>query len=71
VLRLPAEEYDLLCGQNDHIAKTQTTAARLAEQYRISPSTIQRNAKIAEAINVPGVTSLEAKRNVLSGAGKI
>jgi len=64
-------QYTVLSRQNDGIAKTQPTAARLAEKYRVSPRTIERDAKIAEAINVLGATSPDAKRSVLSGATSI
>ena len=64
-------QYTALFRQNDGIAKTQPTAARLAEKYRVSPRTIERDAKIAEAINVLGATSPDAKRSVLSGATSI
>ena len=44
-----------------------STAKRLSEQYRVVPRTIERDAKIAEAINAIGEASPEAKRKILSG----
>ena len=44
-----------------------STATRLAEQYHVSPKTIKRDAKVAEAIDAIGAVSPEAKRKVLSG----
>ena len=41
--------------------------ARLAGQYRVSPKTIGRDAKTAEAIDAIGATSPDAKRMILSG----
>ena len=53
-------------GQNDPF-HSGSTANRLAEQYRVSPKTIKRDVKFAEAINLIGEISPEAKRKILSG----
>jgi len=55
-------------GQSDHRG---STANNLATQYKVSPKTIRRDAKVAEAINTIGSTSPEAKRNILSGEAGI
>ena len=60
-----------VCDQNDHKAQNQSTAQRLSEQYKVSPITIKRDAQVAEAIDVLGEASPDAKRNVLSGAAGI
>jgi len=52
-------------GQNDH--QHESTARNLSEQYRVSPKTIMRDAKVAEAIDAIGEKSPEAKRKILSG----
>jgi len=44
-----------------------STAGRLAEQYRVSRSTIIRDADVAKAINVIGEQSPEAKSKILAG----
>ena len=46
--------------------KIKTTAKRLAEQYNVSPITIIRDAKVAEAIDAIGEVSHEAKMKILS-----
>jgi predicted DNA-binding transcriptional regulator YafY len=48
------------------ITKTQRTVERLADQYKVSRATIERDAKVADAINAIGETSPEAKRMNLS-----
>jgi hypothetical protein len=47
------------------------TAHRLAEQYNVSSRTIERDARVAEAISAIGEASPEAKINILSGASGI
>ena len=47
------------------------TATRLAAQYRVSARTIDRDAKVAEAINSIGQASPEAKSKILSGEVKL
>jgi len=64
--RLPDENKN---RQNDGF--TGSTARRLAEQYSVSPRTIERDAKVAEAISAIGKSSPDAKRNILSGAASI
>ena len=51
--------------------KSLSTARRLATQYNVSRNTILRDSQVAEAIDVLGETSPDAKRNVLSGAAGI
>ena len=47
-------------GQNDHFQIS--TAGRLSKQYNVSPKTIRRDAKVAEAIDAIGKASPEAKK---------
>ena len=54
-------------GQNDPFSDNHSTAKRLSEKYRVSPSTIKRDAKLADAIDAIGEKSPEAKRKILSG----
>ena len=51
-------------GHND---QQPPTATRLANQYRVSSKTIRRDAAVAEAIEMIGEISPEAKRKILSG----
>jgi len=44
---------------------------RLSEKYNVSLRTILRDSQVAEAIDVLGETSPDAKRSVLSGAAGI
>ncbi|MCL1872820.1 MAG: hypothetical protein FWF85_01745 [Clostridiales bacterium] len=53
--------------QSDVFPKNQSTAKRLSEKYRVSPRTIDRDAKLAAAIDAIGEKSPEAKRKILSG----
>ena len=46
---------------------SRTTVSSLADQYKVSKNTIGRDAKVSEAIDAIGETSLEAKRMILSG----
>ena len=55
------------CGQNDHIPNALSTSSRLGQQYRVSPKTIRRDARVAETIAAIGEISQEAKRMILSG----
>ncbi|MDR0491479.1 MAG: hypothetical protein LBH28_09590 [Oscillospiraceae bacterium] len=57
--------------QNETKPQSQTTAERLADQYNVSRATINRDARIAEAIDAIGDVSAEAKRKILSGEVKI
>jgi len=43
------------------------TVKRIAEQYRVSPKTIERDSKVAVGIDAIGEASDEAKRKILSG----
>jgi len=52
-------------GHNDLFHST--TATRIAEQYHVSAKTIQRDAKVAQAIEAIGDISHEAKLKILSG----
>ena len=47
----------ILKGHNDPLEES--TAERLAKQYRVSPKTIRRGTKIFDAINAIGEASLE------------
>jgi len=55
--------------QNDVLYKT--TAQHLAERYKVSPRTIDRDAKTAAAIDAIGEKSPEAKRKILAGEMQI
>jgi len=48
-----------------------STARKLADKYKVSPRTIDRDAKTAAAIDTIGKTSPEAKRMILAGEAKI
>jgi len=52
-------------GQNDHLKNK--TRNLLAEQYKVSPKTIGRDAKLSEALDAISMVSPEAKRQILSG----
>ena len=52
---------------NEGQPKDRTTAVRLGNHYKVSRATIERDAKVATAINTIGETSLDAKRKILSG----
>jgi len=53
--------------QNEEQAKKLSTATRLAKQYNVSRITIERDSKIADAIDAIGEVSPEAMRKVISG----
>jgi len=55
--------------QNDGF--TRATAKRLSEQYKVSPRTIERDAKTAEAIAAIGRESPEAKKKILACSADI
>ncbi|MCL2814324.1 MAG: hypothetical protein FWD23_06970 [Oscillospiraceae bacterium] len=55
--------------QNDVFQKS--TSQRLAEQYKVSSRTIDRDAQLAAAIDAIGENSAEAKGEILSGAANI
>ena len=63
-------QYTEVCGQNDHKPPVRRTAQILAEQYNVSPKTIQRDSQLLDAIMAIGEVSLEAKRKILSGRGR-
>jgi len=52
-------------GHNDPFQSS--TAGRLSGQYRVSPKTIKRDAKVSETLDIIGEASPEAKRKILSG----
>jgi len=58
-------QYSEVKGQND--PKPKSTASRLASQYRVSPKTINRDVKLADAIEAIGKISPEAQQKILSG----
>ena len=58
-------------GHNDHQPKTQSTASRIAKQYKVAEKTIRRDARVAGVINNIGEASPEAKRMVLAGDARI
>jgi hypothetical protein len=57
--------------QNEVFQKSQSTATRLAEEYNVSRVTIERDAQVAKTIDAIGDTSVEAKREILSGTANI
>ena len=48
-----------------------STAAKLADKYNVSRSTIERDSKLADALIVLGEVSPEAKLNILSGETRV
>jgi len=58
-------------AQNGPQPKDLSTATRLAKKYKVSRNTIKRDAKVSEAIDAIGITSPEAKKNILSGETSI
>jgi hypothetical protein len=58
-------------SQNETKPPNLSTADRLAEQYSVSRATINRDARVAEAIRHIGEASPEAKRMILSGEARI
>ena len=57
--------------QNEPKPKSQRTSEHIAEKYKVSSSTIKRDAKVAAAISAIGEASPEAKRRILSGESNI
>lgn len=53
-------------GQND-----QSTSEILASQFKVSESTVKRDAKFAEGVNIIGRTNPVLKKKILSGEAKI
>jgi len=64
-------QYSEVKSQNETKAQSLSTASRLAAQYNVSRNTVLRDSQVAEAIDVLGEASPDAKRNVLSGAAGI
>jgi len=60
-------QHNVVVRQNDEQPKKQSTVSKLASQYRVSPKTIERDAKVSKAIDDIGEVSTEAKRMILSG----
>ena len=56
-------------SQNDTLTKS--TATRLANQYKVSRATINRDAKFAGAVDSIGRSSPDAKASILSGETRI
>ena len=56
-------------SQNDTLIKS--TATRLANQYKVSRATINRDAKFAGAVDSIGRSSPDAKASILSGETRI
>jgi len=52
---------------NDGILESNETAKKLAEHYNVSQATIERDARVANAIIAIGEKSPEAKRSILAG----
>ena len=57
--------------QNDTQPQAHSTAKKLAEKYNVSPRTITRDSKLADALLAIGEVSPEAKQSILSGETKI
>ena len=58
-------------AEKGHNVLFQPTAARLAEQYRVSNKTIMRDVKVSDAISAIGEASPEARRMIFSGEATI
>ena len=52
-------------------AQSISTVARLSKHYKVSKSTIERDAKVAAAIDAIGETSPDAKKKILSGEATV
>jgi len=57
--------------QNGGRPQTLATARKLAEIYNVSPRTIERDSRLANALTAIGEVSQEAKLSILSGETKI
>jgi len=64
-------QYNVVVPQNEEQPRMQSTVSRLAELYKVSRSTIERDAQIANAINSIGKTSPDIKTDILSGKTRI
>jgi len=59
-------QFSKVVRHNDEQPERQSTVARLSAQYRVSPKTIERDAKASKAIDAIGEASSEARRKLLS-----
>ena len=64
-------QYSEVVRHNDEQPKKQSTVERLSEKYRVSPKTIERDAKASKAIDAIGGASFEARRKLLSSEVQI
>ena len=64
-------QYNEDVRHSDAQPKSLPTKVRLAEQYHVSPKTIERDAKVASAIETIGQTSPAARRMILTGETSI
>ena len=60
-------QYSEVRPQNEGEPKIQRTSDRLAEKYKVSKSTIERDSRVAAAISAIGEVSPVAKSKILSG----
>ena len=61
-------------GYDNVLSKGQTeltTSEILSDQYNVSESTVKRDAKFAEGLNIIGETNLKLKMGILSGSAKV
>ena len=58
-------------NHNDYLKKNQRTVEQLSERYKVSPPTIQRDAKASEGTEAIGEASAEAMRMILAEEVKI
>ena len=56
---------------NEVIPKIGSTASRLAEKYNVSRATIERDSQVANAITAIGMSSPDAKKEILAGKTRI
>jgi hypothetical protein len=64
-------QYSEVERQNGVQPQTQSTARKLAEKYNVSPRTIDRDSRLADALIVLGEVSPDAKMSILSGETKV
>jgi hypothetical protein len=60
-------QYSEVNRQNGGKAQGYLTARDIAQQYRVSQRTVERDAKVAKALGALGEISMSAQRKVLSG----
>ena len=60
-------EQEEVIHHSDGKPKSQSTSSRLSEKYNVSQATIERDARVSEAIDAIGEISPEAKIKILSG----